>query len=601
MISVGEIRDRYLLRSQSMSKSLAEMRDLTEAYEGTVSVPLPELDRNEKTAVANLIAQGLDQSAMRIASSLPDVWFPAVTPGQDLAERRARKSRQAVLGWWDQSELDLKLARRARWLIGYACAPATVRWDPVAEVPRWHLRSPLSTFPASGDDPDDMVPSDCIFCYKRSRRWLNDRYPQAMARLAKNDDVDAAFEVMEYVDDAELVLCVAANAPTGDRNASYQGAPLVELERVANRAGMPLVAIPGRMSLRRRQGAYQGMIGLYQQQAKLMALEVIAVTRGVFPDQWLVARPNENPQIVSIADGMRGMPGVVRGGQLETVNVQPGYQTAQTIDRIERYERLTGGIPAEFGGESTTNVRTGRRGDSILSAVVDFPVAEAQKILARAHQHEVKMAIALAKAYAGDTPKTFFVNAKGAKGAVSYVANRDIPTDACVVSFAHAGSDENALVVGIGQRLGVGTLSVLSAMRLDPLNDDPDFEVEQIRVEALEKALLGGIAQQVASGGLGPADVARIKKALVEDNLSLEDAVLQVQQQKQVEQATAGAPGSPAGPVPPGAPAAQPGLAGPGAPPQAGVGQIAPTPNEQGLAQLLGALKGGNANPAGVR
>ena len=592
MISVGEIRDLYLQRSQSMSRHLQEMAELTDAYEGTVAVPLPELDKNEKVAVANLIAQGLDQSAMRIASNLPDVWFPPTNPGQDLAEKRARKSRQAVLGWWDHSELDLKLARRARWLIGYACAPATVRWDSTHGVPQWHLRSPLTAFPAAGDDPDEMVPSDCIFAYRRSRRWLTDRYPAPMARLAKGENPDDMYEVMEYVDADELVLCVAGRQSTADsRGSGPIGQPLVELERAPNRAGCPLVAVPGRMTLRRRQGAYNGMIGLYQQQAKLMALEVIAVTRGVFPDQWLVARPNENPNIVSLADGMRGLPGVVKGGQLETVNVQPGYLTAQTIDRLERYERLTGGIPAEFGGESTTNVRTGRRGDAILSAVIDFPVQEAQKVLARALQHEVKMSVAIAKAYGGNTPKSFYVNAKGARGVVDYVPNRDMPSDACTVTFAHAGSDENQLVVGIGQRLGVGTLSKKTARQLDPLIDDPQTEDDNIRAEALEQALLAGIAQQVQSGQLGPADVAQIAAALKEDRLTLEQAVLEVQKRKQTEQATAGPPGTPEGPLPPGAPQAQPGLAGPQAPPQAGT--IGPSPNEQGLAQLLGALKGG--------
>ncbi len=598
MISIQEIQERHRLRSQSMSHHLQEMASLTEAYEGCVAVPLPEMDRNEKTAVANLIAQGLDQTAMRIASSLPDVNFAATVPGQDLAEKRARKSRQAVIGWWDASTLDLKLARRARWLIGYACAPATVRWDPKDEIPRWHLRSPLTTFPAMGDDPDDMVPTDVIFCYKRSRRWLAERYPSPMARLAKSENPDAKYEVMEYVDADELVLCVAGQVPpSGSQSSpSIQGMPLVELERQPNRAGVPLVAVPGRITLGRRQGAYNGMIGLYEMQAKLMALDYIGVVRSVYPEQWVVARPNETPGIVALADGMRGIPGQIKGAALETVNLQPGYQTGQTIDRLERYQRITGGVSPDLGGESQTNVRTGARGDQLLSAVIDFPVQEAQKVLARALQAEVKMSVAVAKAYGGDIAKSFYITAKGSKGTVDYVPNRDIPTDSCTVSFAHAGADENQLVVQVGQLLGTGLMSKRTGRALVPLIDDAQSEEDNIVAEGLEQALLSGIAQQVQSGALGPADVARIAASVREDKMTLEQAVLTVQKAKQVEQSSSGAPGTPSGPVPPGAPEAQPGLGGPGAPPQAGTNPIGPSPSEQGLAQLLGALKSGANN-----
>lgn len=604
--SLDDIAVLYSERKSRMAPQLQEMAELTDAYEGTVTVPLPELDRNERVAVANLIAQGLDQTAMRIASTMPDVQFPPTVPGQALAEKRSRVSRAATLGWWGASEMDLKLARRARWLIGYATAPVVVRPDDKLGAPRWWLRSPLSTFPSRGEDPDDMAPSDCIFAYKRSLAWLRRNYPDVVARLSKGPEAgpDTLFEVLEYADADEFVLA-ALGRPRDplDTHGALGASMVVELERTPNRAGVPTVIVPGRLTLSRRMGAYNGMIGLYQQQAKLMALEVIAVTRGVFADEWLIARPNETPAIMQVADGRRGVLGMVRGGEIHSTNQQPGYKTDSTMDRLERAQRLTGGVPAEFGGESTTNVRTGRRGDAILSAVVDFPVQEAQKVLARSLQHEVRVAVAIAKAYFGERPKSFYVNAKGAKGRVDYVANRDIPSDANEVTFAHAGSDANALVVGIGQRLGVGTLSKHTARQLDPLIDDPQQEADWIVAEGLESALLAGIAQQVSAGALGPADVAMVADAVRTDRLSLEQAVLAVQKRKQEQQATSGAPGEPTGPVPAGAPEAQPGLGGPGAPPQAGVapGGIAPTPNEQGLSALLGALKGGAPPPAMVR
>src|SRR3546814_3316558 len=72
------------------------------------------------------------------------------------------------------------------------------------------------------------------------------------------------------------------------------------------------------------------------------------------------------------------------------------------IDRLERYLRITGGVPAEFGGESTQNVRTGRRGDAILSAIIDFPIADAQSALAASLAVENRIGIENAKAWFGD-------------------------------------------------------------------------------------------------------------------------------------------------------------------------------------------------------
>ena len=80
------------------------------------------------------------------------------------------------------------------------------------------------------------------------------------------------------------------------------------------------------------------------------------------------------------------------------MQTNPGYKTDVALDRLERQERLEGAIPAEFGGESGTNIRTGRRGESILSATVDFRVQEAQEIFASSLVEEDKIAIAIEKA-----------------------------------------------------------------------------------------------------------------------------------------------------------------------------------------------------------
>ena len=171
----------------------------------------------------------------------------------------------------------------------------------------------------------------------------------------------------------------------------------------------------GRISLDDAQGQFDGILGMYQMQARLMALEVIAVQKGVFPDTWLIGRPGETPQIVNPADGLTGEVGLVRGGDLRDMQMQPGYMTNPAIDRLERAQRLTAGIPPEFGGESTTNIRTGRRGDAVLSAVVDFPVQEAQRIMARSLQEENELAVTMSKSMPGTKANSFMSPAKTLK------------------------------------------------------------------------------------------------------------------------------------------------------------------------------------------
>ena len=67
MKTVEEIISIYTTRSRINDHAKARMRNLRDYYNGDVVVPLPELDTDEHSAVANLLAQGLAQTAMRIA------------------------------------------------------------------------------------------------------------------------------------------------------------------------------------------------------------------------------------------------------------------------------------------------------------------------------------------------------------------------------------------------------------------------------------------------------------------------------------------------------------------------------------------------------
>ena len=154
------------------------------------------------------------------------------------------------------------------------------------------------------------------------------------------------------------------------------------------------------------------------------------------------------------------------------------------------------GIPQEFGGESSTNIRTGRRGDAVLSAVIDYPVAEAQETFTYSLTEEDVTGIKLAKAIDGGNERTIYVGTGNTTRSVTYKASTVFPEEQHVVSYPATGADVNQLIVGLGQRIGLGIMSKETAATLDPFVDSPENEKDRIVAEGLEQALMAGLQQQ---------------------------------------------------------------------------------------------------------
>lgn len=582
--SVEQIATMLHDRMQLQGPIIENMRQLRDTYNGDLVIPLPEMDKREKSAVANLITTGLDQTAMRIASTMPNVYYPALKEGDSASEKRARTRKRATLGWWEANKMPIKMRRRARWFIGYSSSPVILRPDTKWGAARWDIRDPLNTFPSTGEDPDSMTPENCIFTYTRSRAWMQARYPDALAQLRKIkvEKPDDMIRIAEYTDAEVTVLMASALIKPNPWDGDMSGVPHVELERVHNRTGMCLAVVPQRITLDRPMGQFDSLVGMYTLQSKLMALEVIAVERGIFPDTYLVSRPGETARFVAGPyDGRSGQVNVVQGGDIREMAANPGFATNGMMDRIERAQRIASGTPAEFGGESTTNVRTGKRGDAILSATVDFPIQEAQEVFAASLQEENKRAIAIAKTYFGNERKSFYVSGRGAKGHVDYVPNKDFEDDNNVVSYSHSGADANSLVVGLGQRIGIGIMSKQTAQEIDPFIADPELEKDRVISEGLEQALLQSIQTQASQGAIPPADVAAIASLVASDKMDLAEAVTKIHEDAQKRQAT---------PAPTGAPETMPGLGAPGMGAEQPA-QAAPQPAD--LQGFLASLGGG--------
>lgn len=545
MKSTDEILKLYRQRVQYYGPMHSKMRMIQAIYNNTAQVPMPDMDRSDSPSVPNLLAQGVDQMAGRIASVVPSVTFAAMKPTRS-EERRAQTAERVISGWWQRDRLMAKMKMRSRHLIAYGMSPVVIRWNPKSDTPTWHIRHPLETYPATDIIPGTVSPTDCIFAFRRSVGWLRSMgYNLQVATVTGKFDItdDASMLLLEYTDDMGTRLVLTSYGSTDPLSPSNtldnSGGSMrgVILEDVPTRNGVTQAVIPMRITLDGVTGQFDNMIGMYYQQAKLMALEVMAVEKGIFPDTYIVSRPGEVGRFLDGPhDGRTGMVNIISGGDIREIQSQPGYLTNPTIDRLERAQRLTGGIPPEFGGESGSNIRTGRRGDAVLSAVIDYPVAEAQETFATSIAQEDKIAINLAKTYGGSKTRTIYVGTGNASRAVTYVAKKVFEEDEHVVSYPATGSDLNQLIIGIGQRVGLGIMSKETAAQLDPYIDNPEMEKDKIIAEGLEQALMAGLQQQAASGSIPPLVLAKIMNLVRSDKMELAEALNKVTEDAMREQ-----------------------------------------------------------------
>jgi hypothetical protein len=583
VLTPEEIVALYQQRRRQAGPVKEQMRRVRELANGDVIVPLNELDRNAKTSVANLLVQGLDQMSMRVASTMPSPFFPPTKEGSERSKANARQRKRAMLAIWDHNKMQMKMRRRARHLLGYSQSAVVLKPDFKTLMPTWTVRNPLDTFAAPTDDPDSNLPYDCIFSYRVSAQYLMQNYGELVSARLRMGRIssDSRYTLLEYVSPDSIQLVVLGSDDNPDLTpAERMGIEVIELENIPNRTGMPLAVVANRITLDKPRGQFDGVLGMYYTRARLQALTEIAIERGIFPEEYLIANSGENPEILQVADGKSGILGVVKGGTIQQLQLNPGYKTDTALDRLERQERLEGAIPAEFGGESATNIRTGRRGDSVLSATVDYRVQEAQAIFETSMMEEDKIAIAIEKAYWGSFQKSFYIPGRAAAGRSTYIPNQLWTNDFHYVTYSAAGSDVNALVVGLGQRLGAGIISKETARESDPLISDPDLEHDRIIAEGVEAALLSSIQQQAVdpNGPYQPEDLAYLTKLVVENDVPLFEAVRRTDQRARDRQAAM---------VQPGAPEAMPGLAQPGMGAEAGV---APPAGAGGIEELLSQL-----------
>lgn len=565
MKSADEILNLVEQRKVECASTQKRMEEIRRLYNGEMEVNLPELQEDEQAVAANLAQLGIDQMAMRVASVYPAVSFAVDRIGSQSAKDKARLKRDIIqYDWWQRSRvLSHILPRRARWFFAFSSAPVVIRPD-MDGHPCWYDRHPIGTFPASVTQIGDLCPDNVAFVFRKSGAELMSHYPEQMFRIVGRGELSPTYNVVEYMDSDQITTIVVGSSPESPY-VPQTGSTYEVLHSMPNRAGRPLAVIPGRITLDRPLGQFDGLIGAYQLQARLMALYTIAQERAVFPETWIQS-PSGAPraEVLTVADPKEGIVGEIVGGAIQKVDMSPSPITTNLIDRLEYIERASGAVPAEFSGQSSSNIRTGRRGDAVMSAAVDYRLQEAQTIFEASLVEENHIAIAVAKAYSGGKQFSMYVPDRGK---MTYRADVFDGDDQHEVRYAYAGADANSLTIAVGQKLGLEVLSRETAMKLDPLVTDVEAEKDRITSEAVQRAFLSSIQSQAADPNAAwqPMDFARFGELIETDRMGVYTAAMQVnkevqerqqaQQQGQMQgaemQPGLAMPGAPGAPMPP--------------------------------------------------
>lgn len=583
-ITAEEIVDLYTSRVADMGPLHMQMRRISELVNGGIVIPLNELDVNAKPGVANLISQGLYQMSRLQTKVFPTPYWPVLKEGDEKSKEDARIRVKATKAMWHENNMPLILRQRGPHLLAHSLSAVSISVHPTKDIPMWKVRNPLDTFPAPVSSSADMLPSDCIFSDRQSAAWLMKNYPQTVSMLRFGDTAkkDLRYTTLEYVsDECTKLIVLGAERSRNWPNANVENAKLdyMELEYVPNRIEMPLAVVANRITLDKPHGYYDDAIGMYYTRARMQALTEIAIEQGIFPKIFVVSRDGQTATVVREPNSKKGQTGVIQGGTIEVINVNPGYKTEQALDRMERQERIEAMVPAEMGGEAASNIRTGRRGEQLFSSAIDPIIDEIHATFETSLVEEDKIAIAFDKTYFGKKKKTFFIPSRTNKGAImeTYVPEKIWVSDSHIVAYS-----TKVDIVELGQRDGIGLNSKESLREMDPMTEDAEYEHDRIMYEQLEEMTLQAVSQMVMdpNSPIGPLDMAKIAELIAEKKIPVWQAVARAQQSAQDRQAAQ---------VQPGAPEAMPGMMNPNMGPQV----QGPPQQRPPISELLAGLTAG--------
>ena len=615
MRSFEEIRTLAIQLQERRTPLLQYMMEIKRHYEADWVVPMPSV-KEEPTAAQftpSLITDTIDALGMRASSTSPVTFCPA-TKMTTKANDRALKRRKILNSTYHDQKWKVKSRRYYRHLCAYDTSSIFVEPDFKRKRIKLNVRDPLYTYPEPQSAETVTPPEYVAYITRFSGDYLRKLYPAVREEnggpLSKEQNHEE-WDIVEWVDTEQFAYgLLGPRTQVGKHiNTTWnydgdmsQGPWMPLASPVRNLSGVCPAITPQEISLHSVGTRLNALLGNVEMQTKLMAMEVMAQQRALFPDMFVIGSENDVPRIANgqWKDGRTGEMNMLTGVQsVGQISQTPDRMTSQLIDRLERNTRVSAGLNPQMGGESFGSLRTGRALDSMMSSSVDPRIQELHEVT-EAWMPAVNTAILEQyKAYFPDEKLTFFSGWRGDKGLVEFVPMDDIDTSENTVTYSIPGADAVQLTQVLGSLYGSGAISLETFRSLHPYVDDPESERTEMLQEDVFKAMLAGAQEQIASGQMPIAIVAGLYKKIKEGK-SLEDAIVEADEEIKEAQAEAqqammeGAPPS-ADPLAQLGLAAGPGAAAPGMVPPGAAGPppLAPGgPTQDMEAMLAGALGG---------
>jgi hypothetical protein len=339
------------------------------------------------------------------------------------------------------------------------------------------------------------------------------------------------------------------------------------------------------------------MLGNVDLQARLMALDILAQEKAIWPDMYAIGRSGGMPRIIGgqWKDGREGEINLLQDVEsIGQIRSTPDIRTTQTIDRLERNFRTSTGLVPQFGGETYGALRTGRGMDAMAGMAVDPRIQELHEISEAWLPHLNSAILATYKAYWPDKKYSMYSGWAGDKGIVTFTPQEHIELLDNTVSYNLPGADVMQQTQILGSLRGAKAISGRTFRAMHPYIDDHEAEERLVQDEDFDDALRQSVLQKLLTGELPLIASTMIKKYLAAGK-DIFDAVAMADDEMRKRQASE-APPAPEGMVAP--PETMPGMAGP--PEQMMAMQQAeaqapqaPENPRANMQQLLQAMRGG--------
>lgn len=603
-----EITSLMQQRRSEDSRTVRQMIAIRDRYNSDIAIPIASVPDEPDMAplMPQLIHDGIEGVAMRAAGSMPNITVPCLKPSLRNAvpgsPAYADIRRRALYASWHENQLELLIRRAFRQLSGYATFAMLVTPDFKEKRAKIELRDPLTAYPELRSPEVVDTPRNVGFVYGRSADWIMAKYPNARDFVSAGPSYShpgvtnppqQLWDVVEWIDEDQIVVGILGPRTLDTplvQSEQRSGSGGMQLSRFENRAGLVPIACPRRVTLDRVAGQMDSIVGIVDWMARLMALDVLAAEKDVFPDIAVLGEDNRVPELAGGEwhDGRTGNVNLLQGARgIQMLHTTPGPMTERVLGALERTGRMASGATPLYGGDNPSSLRTGRAIDTIGSFSIDPMVAELQAIMARGLERCINPAIMeIEKGYWPNKKYTVFSGQRGDREVVEYVPAEHFELTANTVAYSFPGTDISQATVTLAQMNGAGLVSKETVRMEHPLIDNPEQEQNRIVEEQLTEALLAGLQQQAAQGILPPGDMARITQ-LVMQGKSLPEAVEKAQreaQERQAQQAPAPQEGQVA------APEAMAGIAQPGMGAEQPQGQPPIGPPAEGLQNLRGLL-----------